>query len=122
MWWLFKCSAPESNWTPRAFDPLGECEDCDEGAGPFAVPWFANVSSITRPRLERENHTGLEAKITLIVIAVCERIAKPGQNVIELTWANRDGLGDLDVQAPTNNEIECVVGGRIQAAHHTARI
>ena len=90
--------------------------------GPFAAPWFALVSSSFPLRLERENYTRLEAEVALIVVTSCEGIAKSGQNVVELTRPDRDGIGDLDVQASANDEIKRVVGGRMHAGNHIARI
>jgi hypothetical protein len=47
------------------------------------------IASPLSTSLKREDHTSLEAEVALIVVATSERIAKSGQNVVELTWSDR---------------------------------
>jgi hypothetical protein len=45
--------------------------------------------NLIRSPLKREDHASLEAEVALIVVAASERIAKSGENVVELTWPDR---------------------------------
>src|SRR5579863_10542193 len=73
--------------------------------------------------LEADYDASLEPEITLIIVAVCERIAESRQDVIGFRRADGEHFIDRDIQAPTNDEIKRVVGGRINAtAAHIANI
>ena len=65
--------------------------------------------------LKRENNPTLIAEVALIVVTASEVVAESGQHIVNLGRADGDGFGNLNIQAPANQEVKRVVRWRSYA-------
>jgi hypothetical protein len=59
--------------------------------------------------LKPELNAGLIAEIALVLVSGSEPVAKPGKYVIDLRWAESDGVRERDIYTAANHKVECVV-------------
>src|SRR5208283_4915098 len=77
------------------------------------------ANSIARFRagpLEAELDAGRVTEIALVVVTPSEGIAKAGEEIIKLNGPDSDLWGNRDVDTSADDEIECIVAGRLAGA------
>ncbi len=62
-----------------------------------------------RGATEPEKQTGLVAEVALVVVALGERVAKAGQQVVKLGWPKGDVFAQWNVDATADDEIKRIV-------------
>jgi hypothetical protein len=82
----------------------------------FPVSSDSKLSDTSSSPLKAELNAGLEAKVTLAVVAARKVIAKAGQLIIRVHEPDAEVLRDRDVNAAANHQGKCIVGRRLASA------
>lgn len=75
--------------------------------------WLQPPSSLSSPNAE--NDTSLEPEVALIVVTICEVVAKSREHIVELPGPDTDVMAYRYVEPAANDEVKRVIAWRTRS-------